>query len=71
MMYSHFDQKWSILHHGPMWRVTRSHQSCENQKALVNIPANSERTLQRDISASGITITSEIQVGLMIQLTIG
>jgi len=31
-------------------------------KALVNIPANCERTLQRDISASGITITSEIQV---------
>jgi len=28
----------------------------------VNIPANSDRTLQRDISASCITITSEIQV---------
>ena len=31
-------------------------------KALVNIPANSKRTLRRDIAASGVTITSDIQV---------
>lgn len=31
-------------------------------QALVNIPANSVKTLQRDIAAGCVTITSEIQV---------
>ena len=96
-IYCHFGQKWSILHHGPMWHVTQSLQGYEGQsicsnatmqrtmevvhdmyiviiilfstlQALVNIPANSERTLQQDISAGGVTITPEIQVGVLYYL---
>ena len=34
-MYCHFGQKWSLLHHGPMWNVTYSAQSDESRPSDV------------------------------------
>lgn len=89
-MYCQFGQKWSKLHHGPMWTAASSSQGLSSShsttmdieavsslvfyqyyinfnayaciQALVNIPAVSERTIRRDLEASKVTLTSEIQV---------
>ena len=39
-----------------------SHAICWYVQARVNVPGLSERTLRRSISASGVTLTPEIQV---------
>ncbi|XP_065911420.1 uncharacterized protein [Dysidea avara] len=78
-MYCHFGQKWSKLHHGPLWSVTFSAQSSESShssadqhsfgrnplQALVNIPGISERTIRRDIASSEIHLNSQIQLTVL------
>lgn len=71
--------KWYKLHHGPLWCVTLASQapleprhssdSKRIQEALVNVPGLSERTLRRDIESSSVTLTSEIQMSVLLKLT--
>ncbi|XP_065887166.1 uncharacterized protein [Dysidea avara] len=74
-MYCQFGQKWTKLLRGPMWSVVFSGQSSEEaennshsqstMKALVNIPALSDRTMRRDIESSNIHLNSQIQISVL------
>ncbi|XP_065917202.1 uncharacterized protein [Dysidea avara] len=68
-MYCNFGEKWVKLHRGPMWCVASSVEdpcssTAQNQntmKALVNIPAISERSIRSTISSCTTTLDSQVQ----------
>ncbi|XP_065905627.1 uncharacterized protein [Dysidea avara] len=70
-MYNLFGTKWCRIFSGPMWSYVsiaqseaQSNESAitkEPSKALVNIPAISERTLQRSVEYGDFTIGTNIQ----------
>ena len=69
-MYCHFGSKFVRLTAGPMWKVQESGHKpdvTDPMAALVNVPAVSDRTIQRNIENSSFSCGSVVQKAVLLQ----